>query len=396
VEKFHIVSALCRQVVKEGASKNVMSQMDRLYEALKEDGNTDEAKVLKRLINKADSTKMIEPSKINLSKVSYLKGQVLTPNSKVPVDKDSGSPLAKVIFPAELSNQEIPIFPSQLSGAVEQLIKEWANVDKLNLFGVNPSLSCLLFGMPGTGKTQLALYIAKMLSMPVVLAKLDGLVSSLLGTSARNITNLFNFAAQHKCILLLDEFDAVAKARNDNQEVGEIKRIVNTLLQCIDERANNGMTIAITNHEVLLDPAVWRRFDLRMFVPKPDEEGREKVIRKYLAPLDLSDEKIKFLSLVTENFCGSDIELLMTHFKRHIALSDEKIPFIDIVRALLTINASTTSELASFIKSNSDPKVMYKLNKDIGLSQRDIGKILDTSHSKVSRNIRELDKSKLS
>lgn len=392
MEKFHIVSALCRQVVKDGASNEVLSQMERLYQALREDGSTEEARVLKRLMNKADTTKMLEPSKVTLSRISYLKGQTLTPNSKVPVDKDSGSPLARVIFPEELASHEIPIFPDQLSGAVDQLIKEWENIDKLDKFGVKPSLSCLLFGMPGTGKTQLALYIAKMLSLPVVLAKLDGLVSSLLGTSARNIANLFSFAEQHRCILLLDEFDAVAKARNDTQEVGEIKRIVNTLLQCIDERANKGMTIAITNHEVLLDPAVWRRFDVRIFVPKPDKHGREKIIRKYLDPLDLSDDKIRFISLVTENFCGSDIELLINHFKRHLALSEGTKSFIDTIRALLTINASTTSELASFVMNNSDSEVMYKLNKDLGFNQREVGRILDTNYSKVSRSIRDLDK----
>lgn len=392
MEKFHIVSALCRQVVKDGASKEVMSQMDRLHEALQEDGFTDEALVIKRLIDKADKTKMIEPSKVNLSRVSHLKGQVLTPNSKVPVDKDSGSPLARIIFPDELTNQEQPIFPAELSGAIGQLVNEWENIGKLERFGVKPSLSCLLFGMPGTGKTQLALYIAKMLGLPVVLAKLDGLVSSLLGTSARNITNLFKFAAQHRCLLLLDEFDAVAKARNDSQEVGEIKRIVNSLLQCIDERANQGMTIAITNHEVLLDPAVWRRFDVRVFVPKPDLKGREMIIRKYLKPLELSDEKVKLLSLITENYCGSDIELLVTHFKRHTALSEDSVQFIKIVRSLLTINASTTSELATYVRDNTDSSVMYKLNKDSGFTQREIGNIFETSLSKVSRSIREKDK----
>jgi hypothetical protein len=392
VEQFHIVSALCRQVVKEGASKAVMSQMDRLHEGLVESGLIDEARVIKRLINKADNTKMIEPSQVNLSRVSYLKGQALTPNSKIPVDKDSGSPLARVFFPEELDKQEQPIFPAQLSGAIEQLINEWANIDKLKEVGVTPSLSCLFFGMPGTGKTQLALYVAKMLGLPVVLAKLDGLVSSLLGTSARNISNLFNFAAQHKCLLLLDEFDAVAKARNDNQEVGEIKRIVNTLLQCIDERANQGMTIAITNHEILLDPAVWRRFDVRLFVPKPDELAREEIIRKYLSPLTLTNEKIRFISLITENFCGSDIELLVTHFKRHMVLASGQFSFINTMRSLLTINASTTSELATFVRDNSDSNVMYKLNKSAGFTQREVGKILDISLSKVSRAIREVEK----
>ena len=392
MENFHIVSAICRQVVNDGASKAVLFQIDRLYQSLKEEGNIDESKILKRLINKANTTNTIEPSKVNLSRVSHLKGQALTPNSKVPVDKDSGSPLAKVVFPEELSELDIPIFPNQISGAIEQLLKEWANLEKLNKLGVLPSLSCLLFGMPGTGKTQLALYIAKTLALPVVLAKLDGLVSSMLGTSARNITNLFNFAAQHKCILLLDEFDAVAKARNDSQEVGEIKRIVNTLLQCIDERADKGMTIAITNHEILLDPAVWRRFDVRVFVPKPNQDAREKIISKYLDPLELSNEKIRFLSKVTENFCGSDIELLMNHFKRHIALSDSKIPFIDTVRALLIINASTSSELADTVKNSSDSELMFELNKKNGFTQRDIGSIFDISYSKVSRSITELIK----
>jgi len=164
------------------------------------------------------------------------------------------------------------------------------------------------------------------------------------------------------------------------------------LLQCIDERANQGMTIAITNHEVLLDPAVWRRFDVRVFVPKPDLKGREMIIRKYLKPLELSDEKVKLLSLITENYCGSDIELLVTHFKRHTALSEDSVQFIKIVRSLLTINASTTSELATYVRDNTDSSVMYKLNKDSGFTQREIGNIFETSLSKVSRSIREKDK----
>lgn len=170
----------------------------------------------------------------------------------MPVDKESGSPLAQIIFPEELANAELPVMPDELASAVSQLIEQWNNLDKLARFGVMPSLSCLLFGLPGTGKTMLSFYIARMLGLPIVLAKLDGLVSSLLGTSARNINNLFDFAAQYDCLLLLDEFDAVAKARNDKHEVGEIKRIVNTLLQCIDARSKSGMTLAITNHEVLL------------------------------------------------------------------------------------------------------------------------------------------------
>ena len=138
---------------------------------------------------------------------------------------------------------------------------EWAKVDALRAMGVEPSRSCLLYGPPGTGKTLTALMLARRLGLPVVNARIDGLVSSFLGTTARNIANLFDFANRYRCVLLLDEFDALAKMKDDPHELGEIKRVVNTLLQNLDARKGIGLTIAITNHEGLLDTAVWRRFE---------------------------------------------------------------------------------------------------------------------------------------
>src|SRR5207247_10685382 len=104
-----------------------------------------------------------------------------------------------------------------------------------------------------TGKTRLARWMAAQLELPILLARMDGLVSSFLGTTARNIGNLFGFANRYRCLLLLDEFDALAKLRDDPQEVGEIKRVVNALLQNLDARSDLGLTIGITNHPKLLD-----------------------------------------------------------------------------------------------------------------------------------------------
>lgn len=390
MNEFHIVSALCRQIVKDGPSKAVLNQMDRLYHSLEESGSTDEAKLLKNLIKKADTNKMMEGSGLSLSKVSYLKGQELTPNTKVPVDKDNGSPLANIIFPNQLANRQMPIFPTRLTQAIEQLVKEWANLEKLQELNIPPSLSCLLYGAPGTGKTELAMYLARTLDMPIVLAKLDGLVSSLLGTSARNITNLFNFVSRYNCILLLDEFDAVAKSRSDNQEVGEIKRVVNTLLQSIDQRAKIGMTIAITNHESLLDPAIWRRFDVRIFVPKPNLEARQQIIARFINPLCLPKEKLDFLALLTEGFSGSDIEVFITHYKRHIALCESTVDFITLIRSLLNISASMRSEMADMVLESSDREVIYKLNKELNIPQTQIAIIFDTNLSRISRTVRDL------
>ena len=136
-------------------------------------------------------------------------------------------------------------------------------------------MRCLIYGPPGVGKTKLARYLARQLELPCVEVRLDGLMSSFLGTTASNIGALFDFANRYRCVLFLDEFDAVAKARDDVQEIGEIKRVVNTLLQSLDSRNGAGITVAATNHEHLLDHAVWRRFDSRIELHKPDPDVRE-------------------------------------------------------------------------------------------------------------------------
>ena len=390
MENFHIVSALCRQVIKDGASEGVLIQLDRLYEALRLEGAMNEAKIIKTLINKANVTKALEPSKVELSRASYFKGQKITQNTKIPVDKDTGSPLAEIVFPEELKEVFLPILPADITYAISQLVEQWGNIDKLADYGVKPSLSCLLFGLPGTGKTTLAFYVAKMLGLPVVMAKLDGLVSSLLGTSARNITNLFGFASQHDCILLLDEFDAVAKARDDKREVGEIKRIVNTLLQCIDNRSNDGITIAITNHEILLDPAVWRRFDLRIFIPKPDMAARAQIINKYLPPLEFSDEKKKFLAFMSEGYSGSDIELMIKSFKRTVALKGKDVSFMGLVKSFISIYAGNESSISQQLRDLPEAKMMSILHKQYGFTQRAVARIFQVHQSTVSRSNNEV------
>lgn len=390
MENFKIVAALCRQIIKDGASAGALQQMERLYDALREGQQLTEAKLLRGLINKASTLNTLEPARVELSRVSFLRKQELRENVKVPVDKESGSPLAQVIFPEELANAELPVMPDELASAVSQLIEQWNNLDKLARFGVMPSLSCLLFGLPGTGKTMLSFYIARMLGLPIVLAKLDGLVSSLLGTSARNINNLFDFAAQYDCLLLLDEFDAVAKARNDKHEVGEIKRVVNTLLQCIDARSKSGMTLAITNHEVLLDPAVWRRFEMRILVPKPNYAARMKIIEKYIHPLRFTVEEIKFLTVLTGGFNGSDIQLMLNNFKRMAAIGHKDQTFIERVQSFAIIHAgSEVNDFMQLLLNNQDAAIMSLLHKKHEFTQKEIALVFDVTQSKVSRNIKE-------
>ena len=174
----------------------------------------------------------------------------------------------------------------------------------------------LIIAGAGTGKTHLAKWIAKQIGLPVVLARLEGLMSSFLGTTAKNIGNLFSFANRYNCVLLLDEFDAIAKLRNDPQEVGEVKRVVNTLLQCLDSRKDCGFTIGVTNHEALLDPAVWRRFDVQIEIPKPSPQIIIELVKKFLYPLNFGENEIKLFAWCIEEASGADIEMLAKWIKR--------------------------------------------------------------------------------
>ena len=175
----------------------------------------------------------------------------------VPVDTESRTSLADVIYPDE--NNTAVILSKSNAEKLNTFILSYKNADKLNSLGIGVSNTLLLYGPPGCGKTKCAYLIAKELNLPLIVARLDSLISSYLGTTAKNIRTLFEFAQKTPCVLFLDEFDAIAKARDDSNELGELKRVVNSLLQNVDAMSSDSLLLAATNHEQLLDSAVWRR-----------------------------------------------------------------------------------------------------------------------------------------
>ena len=138
----------------------------------------------------------------------------------VPVDSESRTTLADVIYPD--SNKTSVILSRSNAEKVDSFILSYQNADKLNSLGIGVSNTLLLYGPPGCGKTKCAYLIAKKLNLPLVIARLDSLISSYLGTTAKNIRTLFEFSQKMPCVLFLDEFDAIAKARDDSNELGEL------------------------------------------------------------------------------------------------------------------------------------------------------------------------------
>jgi SpoVK/Ycf46/Vps4 family AAA+-type ATPase len=386
MDHFEIVLALCRAALQNG-NPAVANHIRRLGNALKKAGESESAEMLFKLEQSPQRNAEIQPSRVVMSFAADSR-ESLNRQVRPPVDRESSAPLAEIIFPDSMA-QTVPILGAELSDAIEGLMEEWGNVERLQSFDVPPAMSVMLFGEPGTGKTMLAHSVAAKLGLPLVVGRLDGLVSSFLGTTARNIANLFAFADRYKCILLLDEFDAIAKLRDDPNELGELKRVVNTLLQCLDSRGKHGFTIAITNHQGLLDPAVWRRFDIRIQIPMPGLDTRRKIIAAQFGPsIAPSEAIINFLAWLTQGHSGADIQRLAEFIKRKLALRrDSDAHIVDFARLYVQLSALNVESENRVSTMREDADIAFALANDVELamSQDQLAELFGRGQPTISK-----------
>ncbi|SFS52926.1 AAA family ATPase [Sphingobacterium wenxiniae] len=156
---------------------------------------------------------------------------------------------------------------------VQQLIKEHTYVGELLQYGLPVNHKVLLHGSSGCGKTMTAKAIAQALGKNILILNLSNIVSARIGETSQNIKQVFDKAAREKAVLFLDEFDQIGKARgNDDKDVGEMRRLVNTLIQLIDYFPNDALLICATNHPEIIDTALLRRFQLRIRFAMPSKE----------------------------------------------------------------------------------------------------------------------------
>lgn len=167
------------------------------------------------------------------------------------------------------------ILPKQIKQVCQDVIEEQLRTEVLQSYGLEPRNKILLIGPPGNGKTSLAEAMAEALMVPLLTVRYESIVGAYLGETASKLSKLFEYAKTRKCVLFLDEFETLGKERGDAHETGEIKRVVSSLLMQIDSLPSYVMVIAATNHETLLDKAVWRRFQVKIEIPKPTRNNLE-------------------------------------------------------------------------------------------------------------------------
>lgn len=294
----------------------------------------------------------------------------------IPRDQETRAELLRVEDNPQLDIE--PVYGQQIEKQLERILAERRLHDQLIAQGLSPTRSILFTGLPGVGKTLTARWLARALGVPLASLDLATVMSSFLGRTGWNIRQALDYAKSNPCILLLDEFDALAKMRDDPTEVGELKRLVAVLLQEIDLWPSSSLLVAATNHERLLDPAVWRRFDIIIQFPLPDYDEIRKLLHGQITgpAINTSSSLIAACAYILRGNSYSDIQRIVRQMKMNAIL--DRNTLADQMERVIKGNATTLS-------SKDEQLAFASILRKSGFSERRINEITGMSRDTLRK-----------
>ncbi len=265
------------RAIADGSQGDLDRLADKIVEAERRTGH-------KRLADQLEAILKQPRKHVNGHKPT---GDIDRKLTELPLSRRNAESLA-TLFPTN-SLEHHMVLPPATEERFARIECEYAARDRLAKHGLRPRKTILLHGPPGCGKSLGAKRLAWNTGLPLMKVRFDALISSYFGESAINLRTIFTAAKELPCVLLLDECDFIARSRTNTKDIGEASRIVNSLLQLMEDYDAPGLLVATTNIESSLDSALFRRFDEVFFVPLPSTEEIHKLLRLTLSAVRLAE-----------------------------------------------------------------------------------------------------------
>ncbi|NGZ25987.1 MAG: ATP-binding protein [Magnetococcales bacterium] len=257
------------------------------------------------------------------------------PDKPIPITQPRGelAGLLDVTYPkTRLSHM---ILDQQVSEKLARLIREQRHLVKIQEHGLDPRRKILLIGPPGTGKTMTASALAGELGIPLFLVRLDALITKYMGETAAKLRLVFDNIAQLRGVYFFDEFDAIGSQRGLSNDVGEIRRILNSFLQMLEQDGSQSVIVAATNHVEILDYALFRRFDDIVEYGLPNEEQIILTLRANLVNFNIHDLHWEQLASMAVGLNYADIVRCAQDAIKHVIIHDGEVIMNDDLEKII-------------------------------------------------------------
>ena len=262
-----------------------------------------------------------------------LRDMIDAAKSRVAAGEQSGKPVPLARPRGELANLLTVAYPksrlvdmvldSQVAAQIERILKEQRLLSRIREHGLSPRRKLLLVGPPGTGKTMTASVLAAELGVPLFTVRFDSLITKFMGETAAKLRQIFDAVTEIRGVYFFDEFDAIGSQRGLANDVGEIRRVLNSFLQMIESDHSNSLIVAATNHADILDYALFRRFDDVIEYHLPTADQAAKLIKSRLGKFVPKPFPLKAIASKADGMSYAEIRRAVDEAIKDAVMHDE-------------------------------------------------------------------------